>query len=44
MSPFRSKAQAKYMFAKHPKIAKEFASKTRSIKALPNKVKKNKKK
>ena len=36
--PFKSKAQARYMFAKHPKIAKEFASKTKSIKALPNKV------
>lgn len=33
--PFKSKAQAKYMFAKHPKIAKEFASKTPSISALP---------
>lgn len=26
------------MFAKHPKIAKEFASKTKSIKSLPEKV------
>jgi hypothetical protein len=34
--PFSSKAQARYMFAKHPKIAKEFAAKTPSIKALPN--------
>lgn len=33
--PFKSKAQAKYMFAKHPKIAKEFAAKTPSIKTLP---------
>lgn len=33
--PFKSKAQAKFMFAKHPKIAKEFASHTKSIKALP---------
>ena len=33
--PFKSKAQAKYMFAKHPKIAKEFAAHTKSIKALP---------
>jgi hypothetical protein len=41
--PFKSKAQARYMFAKHPKIAKEFASKTKSIKALPNKVKAKKK-
>mgnify|MGYP001599433273 FL=1 len=38
--PFKSKAQAKFMFAKHPKIAKEFASKTPSIKELPQKVKK----
>lgn len=36
--PFKSKAQARFMFAKHPKIAKEFASKTKSIKSLPNKV------
>lgn len=36
--PFKSKAQAKYMFAKHPKIAKEFAAKTPSIKALPAKT------
>lgn len=33
--PFKSKAQAKYMFAKHPKIAKEFAEKTPDMKALP---------
>jgi len=26
------------MFSQHPKIAKEFASKTPSIKALPNRV------
>lgn len=38
MSPFRSKAQAKYMFAKHPAMAKEFASKTKSMKMLPDKV------
>jgi hypothetical protein len=28
------------MFVHHPKIAKEFAKKTKSIKALPKKVKK----
>jgi hypothetical protein len=44
MSPFRSKAQARFMFAKKPKLAKEFASKTKSIKSLPNRVKKKKKK
>lgn len=37
--PFKSKAQAKFMFAKHPKMAKEFAAATPSIKDLPNKVK-----
>jgi hypothetical protein len=38
--PFKSKAQARFLFAKKPKIAKEFAEKTKSIKKLPNKVKK----
>lgn len=33
--PFKSKAQARYMFATHPKIAKEFARATPSIKKLP---------
>lgn len=33
--PFKSKAQARFLYAKHPKIAKEFAAKTPSIKALP---------
>ena len=41
--PFKSKAQAKYMFAKKPALAKEFASKTKSIKALPKKITKKKK-
>jgi hypothetical protein len=36
--PFKSQAQARYMFAKHPKIAQEFADKTPSIKKLPEKV------
>lgn len=36
--PFKSKAQAKFMFAKKPKLAKEFASATKSIKALPEHV------
>jgi hypothetical protein len=34
--PFKSKAQARFMFAKHPKLAKEFAAATPSIKALPD--------
>lgn len=40
MAPFQSQAQARFMFAKHPKLAKEFAAKTSSIKALPERVKK----
>lgn len=40
--PFRSKAQSRYMFAKHPEIAKEWADKTLSIKALPERLKKKK--
>jgi len=38
--PFKSKEQAKWMFANKPAMAKEWASKTKSIKKLPNKVKK----
>lgn len=38
--PFKSKAQAGYMFVHHPKIAREFASKTRDIAALPERAKK----
>ena len=38
--PFKSKAQAKFMFAKKPELAKEFAEATPSIKKLPNHVKK----
>lgn len=38
--PFKSKAQARYLFAVKPEIAKEFADKTLSIKTLPEKVKK----
>jgi hypothetical protein len=41
--PFKSKAQARYMFATKPKMARGWAKKTRSIKRLPNKVKKKKK-
>ena len=41
--PFRSKAQARYMFAKKPALAKEFAAKTKSIKSLPQHVKGKKK-
>jgi hypothetical protein len=41
--PFKSKKQAKWMFANKPGMAKEWASVTPSIKKLPNKVKKGKK-
>lgn len=40
MAPFESKAQVGYMFAHHPKLAREFAAKTKDIKALPEKVRK----
>lgn len=36
--PFASKAQQRFMFSQHPAIAKEFAAKTPSIKALPDRV------
>jgi hypothetical protein len=39
--PFRSLAQMRLMYAKNPKMAKEWASKTPNIKSLPEKVKKN---
>ena len=38
--PFKSKQQVKYLFAKNPSLAKEFAEKTLSIKKLPDKKKK----
>jgi hypothetical protein len=38
--PFKSKAQQGFMFAKHPRIAKEMASKTKSMKSLPARAKK----
>jgi len=34
--PFVSKAQAKFMFANKPKMAKEWASKTKNIENLPH--------
>lgn len=36
--PFASQAQARFMFANHPAVAREFASKTPNIKALPQHV------
>lgn len=34
--PFKSKAQARWMFANKPKMAKEWAEHTPSMKSLPN--------
>ena len=42
--PFKSKAQQGYMFAQHPRMAKEMASKTKSMKSLPARAKKTAKK
>ncbi len=36
--PFLSTAQARFLFAREPKVAKEFAKKTKSIKRLPEKI------
>lgn len=36
--PFKSKAQARYLFSQEPGVAKEFASKTTSMKTLPERV------
>jgi hypothetical protein len=36
--PFKSKAQARFLFANEPKVAKEFASKTEDVKSLPEKL------
>ena len=38
--PFKSKAQAKYLYAVKPGVAKEFAEKTLNIKKLPEHKKK----
>ena len=40
--PFKSQAQRKYMYAKHPALAKEFERATPKGKKLPKKVKKRK--
>lgn len=40
--PFKSKAQERFMFANHPEMAKEWASKTDQNK-LPEKVKRSSK-
>jgi hypothetical protein len=35
--PFKSEAQRKFLFAKHPEVAREFAAKTPKGKKLPKK-------
>jgi hypothetical protein len=40
--PFSSKAQARFLFAKHLTIAKEFATHTGSMKNLPEHAKRRK--
>ena len=42
MCPFKSKAQAKYLFSQHPDIAKRWAKEGYTIKGLLKKVKKRK--
>lgn len=37
--PFRSKAQQRLLFAKHPAMAKRWAAETPNMQALPNHVK-----
>jgi len=34
--PFKSKAQQKWMFATHPRMAEEWASRTPNMKDLPD--------
>lgn len=41
--PFKSKAQQKFLYAKKPEIAKEFAEHTTNYKKLPEHVKPKKK-
>lgn len=36
--PFKSEAQRRFMFAQHPKMAKEFAAATSKGKKLPEKL------
>lgn len=36
--PFRSKAQMRYLFAKHPDVAEEFAAKTEDPGGLPERA------
>lgn len=40
--PFKSEAQRKFLYAKKPEVAEEFAEKSKKGKKLPKKVKKKK--
>lgn len=40
--PFKSKSQQRFMFARHPKMAREWAHETKDIKSLPEKIDKEK--
>jgi len=40
--PFKSKAQQRWMFVHHPKMAKLWDKHTKNIKSLPKKVKRKK--
>jgi hypothetical protein len=44
MSPFRSKAQRRYLYANNPELAKEFEAATPRGKKLPERISKKKKK
>ena len=35
--PFRSKAQARYLFAKHPEVAEKWAAEGYNLRGLPEK-------
>lgn len=35
--PFKSKAQARYLFAREPEVAKKYAKETPSMKNIPEK-------
>jgi hypothetical protein len=41
--PFKSKAQKRFLYLKHPKVAKKFAEETDDYSKLPEKAKSKKK-
>jgi len=40
--PFKSKSQIRYLFARNPKVAREFAEKTKNASRLPEEAKQEK--